>query len=277
MPDPAPAGSQGGQAPDGPRRWDRASDYRWNDGTEAGDGHGRIIRYDELRLEQTPPPEAVAGVEVGVRTKQHEIEANMVYVTAEQAVEAGLALLEEAWRGWAANRADDEGPVNRMSHDQRWRAHVAACSLTDSTFWVREDEQRPGYYVATEVETGTSAWGHTAQEAMQNYYAARFHEPPVEQVEEAGSEPSPERGTTYDAEAELARMEEDMLAIDAALVKAGFDGPPTTESIIERIGLLREAEPSPERVQAGARAEPFRIARAALARSEGDRPAGGER
>lgn len=154
-----------------------SDEFAWKDADEC---HGRVIGYDELRLEQPGCPEdAVAGLEAGDPPKDGTIWAAMVYLTANEAVEAGLALLDAAWRGWAETRPDGEGPVNRMSDEQRWRAHVAACSVTDMTFWVRKDGDHPGYYEATEVETGVSAWGVTEREAMDNYFRRKHERPPA--------------------------------------------------------------------------------------------------
>lgn len=56
-----------------------------------------------------------------------------------------------------------------VDDDIRWRLHVAACSIRDMTFWVRELPD--GRYEATEVETGVSAHGDDAQSALNAYFA----------------------------------------------------------------------------------------------------------
>jgi hypothetical protein len=97
-------------------------------------------------------------------------------LTAEQAIEAGLRLLEAATDALAETDPSG-GPVNRMTDAQRRRAHQIACGLQDMTFWVRKDPRWPTVYYAAEIETGVGAWGATEQEALANYFAG-LHEAP---------------------------------------------------------------------------------------------------
>lgn len=135
--------------------------------------HGRVIGYDEVRLEQADvPDDVVAAIEAGDPPKPHPngidkvIDAAAVYLTAGQAVEAALLLLDAAQR----SRWDEDGPPKGPTDDreQRWRLHVHACSVEDMTFWVERDGE---LYRATEVETGVSGpWRAGAEAALDAYW-----------------------------------------------------------------------------------------------------------
>lgn len=142
----------------------------WRD---ADNHHGRVIGYDEVRLEQSPnvPLDVVAAVEAGDPPKDGTVWASAVYLTAEEAVDMALFLLDQAARGRAEAAPDDampQGCVADDDHDRRWKLHVHACALSDHTFWVEKTENG---WRATEVETGVSAAeGVTAREALHNYW-----------------------------------------------------------------------------------------------------------
>lgn len=149
-------------------------EYGWKDCDEC---HGRIIGYHEVRLEQPDcPQDAAALIDVGqpARRINHNtlvINANPVYLTAEQAVDAALTLLDAA-TAWRCNQERDDdspsGPVDDSDHDRRWQLHVHASSIHDCTFWI----QRHGDdWTATEVETGvTGALANSYKAAMSNYF-----------------------------------------------------------------------------------------------------------
>jgi hypothetical protein len=83
------------------------------------------------------------------------------------ALEDAIAALEAALR---AHPQDPDHPgFALVGDDQRWRLHVAACSIRDMTFWVRELPD--GRFQATEVETGVSAHGADAKGALDAYFA----------------------------------------------------------------------------------------------------------
>ena len=152
-------------------------EFSWKDRDAC---HGRVIGHREVRLEQPDcPDDAVALIEVGEPPKPHPngidsvIDANPVYLTAEQAVEVALQLLDAAALGRAI--ADPEGPPKGPTddRDQRWRLHVHAASIEDMTFWV-EGVEGVGFK-ATEVETGvTGAIAATEREALDNYFDGRL-------------------------------------------------------------------------------------------------------
>lgn len=154
----------------------RSDEFSWKDRDRC---HGRVIGYKEVRLEQPDcPDDAVALLEVGESPKPHPngvdsiIMANPVYLTAEQAVDVALQLLDAASAGNQTDAWPPAGPVAADDHERRWRLHVHACSIEDSTFWV---ERRGGLYKATEVETGvTGALGMSAEIALRNYFAGRL-------------------------------------------------------------------------------------------------------
>jgi hypothetical protein len=138
----------------------------------------RFIDPTEVRMEQDNVPDDVCGlIHVGKPPQNGTIWANPAYVTIDQAVELGLALLEAAAQQ-AANLDEDAGPTNRMTLDQRWRAHVIASGLQDSTFWVHKDPRWPNHFFCIECETGCGAWGETPDEAMRNYLDGNFDRPP---------------------------------------------------------------------------------------------------
>lgn len=153
-----------------------ADEYGW---TDDDDCRGRVIGYHEVRLEQPGcPADAAALIDVGSPPRPHPngidsvIDANPIYLTAEQAVDAALTLLDAAAM-WRCNQESDDGPptgpVSDDDHDRRWRLHVHACSVTDSTFWV---ERHCGGWKATEVETGvTGPLARSVEEAMAHYFA----------------------------------------------------------------------------------------------------------
>lgn len=157
-------------------------EMRWKDRDQC---HGRVIGYREVRLEQPDCPEDVAALlEVGeppkplpprtfegITVTDSVINANPVYLTADQAVDVALQLLDAAsrWRAEQDVEGPPVGPVLDDDHDRRWRLHVHACSIEDCTFWV---ERHDGGFKATEVETGvTGAIGGSVEEAMANYFA----------------------------------------------------------------------------------------------------------
>jgi hypothetical protein len=159
--------------------------YQWKDRDRC---HGRVIGHSEVRLEQPDCPDDVAALlEVGeppkplpprtfegVTVTDSVISANPVYLTAEQAVEVALQLLDAAaaWRAEQSPGWPPVGPVADDDHDRRWKLHVHACSIVDSTFWV---ERHDGGYKATEVETGvTGAIADSTEAAMENYFAGRL-------------------------------------------------------------------------------------------------------
>jgi len=80
------------------------------------------------------------------------------------AVELALTVLEH------------EARYTEFDENTRWRLMVLACSMMDLNLWVRrntdpEDADMPHLkFVATEVETGCSAYGHDAAEAISNYF-----------------------------------------------------------------------------------------------------------
>jgi hypothetical protein len=154
-------------------------EYSWKD----ADGcHGRVIGYDEVRLEQGDgcPADVAALVEAGSPARPHSngidrvIDANPAYLTAEQAVDAALVLLDAAAK-WRAEQSPDgppAGPVADDDHDRRWRLHVHAASIADCTFWV---ERHGEGWKATEVETGvTGALGSSVEQAIAHYFAGRL-------------------------------------------------------------------------------------------------------
>lgn len=155
------------------------NEYGW---TDCDDCSGRVIGYHEVRFEQPDCPTDVAAlIHVGEPPKPHPngidsvIDANPVYLTAEQAVDAALTLLDAAAM-WRANQDTDDGPpsgpVDDADHDRRWQLHVHASSVADCTFWVEHTDQG---WKATEVETGvTGALAHSSEEAMANYFAGRL-------------------------------------------------------------------------------------------------------
>lgn len=153
-----------------------SDEYDWKDGDDC---QGRVIGYYEVRLEQPDSPrDAAALIDVGGPPRPHPngldsiVDANPVYLTAEQAVDAALTLLDAAamWRN-----CDDEsptGPVSADDHERRWRLHVHACSIEDCTFWV---ERHGDGWKATEVETGvTGALAPSPDKAMAHYFAGRI-------------------------------------------------------------------------------------------------------
>lgn len=154
-------------------------EYIW---TDRDDCHGRVIGYHEVRLEQPDCPTDVAAlIHVGEPPKSHPngidsvIDANPVYLTAEQAADVALALLDAAAM-WRVNQDGDDdlpsGPVDDTDHDRRWRLHVHASSVKDCTFWV---ERHGDGWKATEVETGvTGALASSSEGAMANYFAGRL-------------------------------------------------------------------------------------------------------
>lgn len=71
----------------------------------------------------------------------------------------------------------DEHGFPLLSDDIRWDLHVLACSLHDSTFWVRKSRNFPDFYEATEVETGVSAWGISPNDALSNHINGYFEQP----------------------------------------------------------------------------------------------------
>jgi hypothetical protein len=137
--------------------------------------HGGVVGYAEMRLEQPDAPaDAVALVEAGHLDHEHpgETVADAAYLTAEQAVEAALILLESAERWRCEQRPEDapRGPTD--DRELRWRLHVCACSIEDMTFWV---ERVGSGWRATEVETGVSGQpAFTEREAMENYWRGDF-------------------------------------------------------------------------------------------------------
>lgn len=151
-----------------------SDEYGWNDRDEC---HGRVIGYHEVRLEQPECGDrAAAMIEVGappvrVDSSTLVINANPVYLTAEQAVDAALALLDAAtaWRDQQGRDQAPCGPVDEADENRRWRLHVHAASVNDCTFWI----QRHGEgWKATEIETGvTGAPANSAEAAMANYFA----------------------------------------------------------------------------------------------------------
>jgi hypothetical protein len=161
----------------------RHGEIAWTD----RDGvYSRVIGFDETHLEQPKAPEdAVAMVSLG----QHRIEhvksmgrerekkwielTEGVYLTADQAIETALLLLESAAR-WRAEQNPEGPPTGPVADDdpRRWELHVNACSISDMTFWVRKGDDG---YTATEVETGvTAAPAPTEREALENYWERRF-------------------------------------------------------------------------------------------------------
>ena len=157
-------------------RGKRDDEFAWKDLHRC---HGRVIGYREVRLEQPDCPEdVVALLEVGESPKPHPngidsiIMANPVYLTADQAVEVALQLLDAATAGRQTGTWPPAGPVAAGDHERRWRLHVHACSIEDSTFWV---ERRGDLYKATEVETGvTGAVASSSREALNNYFEGRL-------------------------------------------------------------------------------------------------------
>jgi hypothetical protein len=132
------------------------------------DGHvsiGRVLSRDEIRLEAGQVPDDVAaGVELASPATSSEFPDPVAFVSADQAVDLALSLLDQA----AAARTDCWGAVDDDDHDRRWRLHVHASSLHDSTFWIERNQQR---YRATEVETGVSGeWTGSTEAAMQSYF-----------------------------------------------------------------------------------------------------------
>lgn len=156
----------------------RTSEIDWQD----AEGYsGRFTDLAQTRLEQNAPPNVVAMLHVGEPADDKGvIRANPIYLDAEAAIELGLALLESAGQ-WQAQQDQDAGPVNRMTRDQRWRAHVIACGLQDMTFWVHKDPRWPSHYYAVEIETGCGAWGDSDEEALRNYFNGK-HDAPHEPV-----------------------------------------------------------------------------------------------
>lgn len=154
-------------------------EYAW---TDRDDYRGRVIGYHEVRLEQPDCTTDVAAlIYVGEPPKPHpngihsEIDASPIYLTAVQAVDVALTLLDAAAM-WRANQDTDDGPpsgpVDDADHDRRWQLHVHAASVADCTFWV---EQCSNGWKATEVETGvTGALGKSIEDAMANYFAGRL-------------------------------------------------------------------------------------------------------
>lgn len=157
-----------------PRRGkSRPDEVAWKDADRC---HGRVIGYDELRLEQPQCPEdAVALIEAGEPADvMNVVRASAAYLTPEQAVDAALVLLDAAARGRAETDewGPPKGPVNDDDHERRWRLHVHACSINDMTFWVEKTENG---WKATEVETGvTAAEAPSERAAMENYWEHRY-------------------------------------------------------------------------------------------------------
>jgi hypothetical protein len=154
-------------------------EYGWKD----RDGcSGCVLGYHEVRLQQPDcPDDAAALIHVGNPPRQHPnghdsvIDANPVYLTPEQAVDAALMLLDAA-ATWRAHYGDPDGPPNGPvaddDHDRRWRLHVHAASIADCTFWV---ERHGEGWKASEVETGvTGAPAPSVEEAMAHYFAGRL-------------------------------------------------------------------------------------------------------
>ena len=145
-------------------------EYGW---TDRDDCRGRVIGYHEVRLEQPGcPADAAALIDVGEPPVHNIVMANPVYLTAEQAVDAALALLDAAAM-WHCNQDGDDGPpsgpVAATDHERRVRLHVHASSVHDCTFWVERHEEG---WKATEIETGvTGAPSTTVEAAMGNYFA----------------------------------------------------------------------------------------------------------
>ncbi len=156
-------------------------EFNWKD---RDDCSGCVIGYHEVRLQQPDcPADAVALVHVGRQPRLHPngldsiTDANPVYLTAEQAVDAALTLLDAAAM-WRCNQDGPDGPpsgaVSDDDHDRRWRLHVHAASVHDCTFWVERfwDETHGEQWKATEVETGvTGAPGADAEDAILRYFA----------------------------------------------------------------------------------------------------------
>ncbi len=80
------------------------------------------------------------------------------------AVELALTVLEH------------EARYSEFSDDDRWRLMVLGCSINDINLWVRRtpdpsDDDLAGLrFVATEIETGCTAYGETAALAISNYF-----------------------------------------------------------------------------------------------------------
>ncbi len=61
-----------------------------------------------------------------------------------------------------------------LPHSLRWKLHVAACSITDYTFWAYKLEEGNEWYRVYEVETGIHAEGTSARHALENYFKHSF-------------------------------------------------------------------------------------------------------
>lgn len=164
----------------------RMDEFSWKDRDSC---HGRVIGHKEVRLEQPDcPDDAVALLEVGeppkplpprtfegITVTDSVINANPVYLTAEQAVDVAFQLLDAAAAGRAA-QSEGYGPVGPVAdddHDRRWKLHVHAASIADCTFWVERHDVDS--FRATEVETGvTGAPASSVEDAMANYFAGRL-------------------------------------------------------------------------------------------------------
>jgi hypothetical protein len=145
------------------------------------------LNHHETHLQQPEAPDdAAAMISIG----RHRVECTHsmgrdrerkwielldgAYLNADQAVEIALLLLESA-AAWRAEQDPEGGPPGPVADDdpRRWDLHVHACSLHDSTFWVRKRDD--GQFDATEVETGCAgAPAPTIHEAMANYLAGRY-------------------------------------------------------------------------------------------------------
>jgi hypothetical protein len=120
------------------------------------------------------PDDVAALVEVGTRPRFGIIDANPVYLTAEQCVDAALVLLDAAARARCGSEPSGppQGPVADDDHERRWKLHVHAASVADMTFWIERVE---GGYRAVEVESGVdAAVAPTAREALENYWQGRY-------------------------------------------------------------------------------------------------------
>jgi hypothetical protein len=103
------------------------------------------------------------------------IVAEPIYLTADEAVDVALQLLDAA-ADWRAHTQEDhgppQGPVLHDDEERRWKLHVAACAIEDWTVWVQRDGRE---WKATEVETGvTYAPGITPQDALLNLVHSRL-------------------------------------------------------------------------------------------------------
>lgn len=73
------------------------------------------------------------------------------------------------------DRGDRVAVFAGLPEDLRWRVMVLGCSVEDYNFWVRHDPETPPdqeWYIATEIESGGDAYGVSARDALENYFAA---------------------------------------------------------------------------------------------------------